>query len=135
MSNGLLLFIQLLATFLRSVKDRDDCPDGLCDEPLAKAGSLAAKLAKPTVGFGVFDLFRLTQCVPMDRVFAVVQEVRSILSECDRCPDGDCTFFDLIACVDLERVVGVVREILSIVEDSRICIEGDQEITLGEAAA
>lgn len=146
MSNGLLLIVQLIATLLRNLKDQDDCPDGLCDEPLAKAEELAAKLGKPTttvslpvevstVGFGFFDLFKLAQCVPVERIFAVVAEVRAILAECDRCPDGECSFLDLLTCVDLDRVVGVVKEILSIVEDSRICIDGDNEITLGEAAA
>jgi hypothetical protein len=137
MSNVLLLIINMINLFLRSVQSHEDCPDGICEEPLATAGTLETQLRSPNVnvGIGVFDLVRLMRCIPMDRVAAVAKRIAGLFKECDRCPDGECSFFDILGCLDLGEAVDIVKEVLSIIQDSYICDgEGSDEITLGQAA-
>lgn len=152
MSNSLFFIVSLLATLLRNLRTHGDCPDGLCDEPLAKADALSLKLCQPSVGATpspaaamlpdataaswfillISNLGAIIQCAPRDRIFAVIRRFSAVWAKCDRCNDGDCSIFDWLTCVDAREVVSIVQEIMSIVEDSRICIEGGQEITLGQ---
>ena len=134
MSNVLLLIVQLVSLFLRNVRKHDDCPDGICEEPLAVAAVLSGQLQSPSVSFGFFDMFRLLRCVPMDRVLAVGRRIFALFRDCERCPDGDCDFLDILGCFDLEEAVDIAKEILAIIQDSRICDGDGQEITLGQAA-
>ena len=136
MSNALLWIVQIVSLFLRNARDRNDCPDGICDEPLATAEVLTSQLKEPTVDVGLFGIIRFLRCFPMDRVWDVVGRIKAMLEGCDRCPDGDCSFFDLISCIDIEEAVAIAKEVLSIIADSKFCIdgEGNDEITLGEVA-
>ena len=133
MSNALVLIVTVLMQLLRLVQSRQDCPDGVCDEPLTAAESLRAELKTPSLTFGVWDFMKLVRCFPMDRVIAVVKRIGSLLKGCDRCPDGDCSFLDVIGCLDLTELVAIVREVISIIEDATICDGDDGEITLGQA--
>lgn len=135
MSNVLLLIVQLVSLFLRNAKDHDDCPDGICEEPLGVASTLKMQLQNPSVGFGFFDVFRLLRCIPMDRVLAVGKRIVDLFKGCDRCPDGDCSFFDILGCLDLEEAVAIAKEVLAIIQDSRLCDGEGQEITLGQASS
>lgn len=134
MSTVLLLIVQLVSLFLRTAKSHDKCPDGICDEPLKTAATLKAQLNAPNVSFSVFDLFGLLRCFPTDRVFAVVQRCFNLLKDCDRCPDGDCSFLDILSCIDIQEAIAIGKEILDIVRDSQVCDGEDGAITLGEAA-
>lgn len=139
MPNALLLIVNALLLFLRNVKGHENCPDGICDEPLAEGAALAATVRAPAVGSrlgGIFDAIRFFRCVELDRVWAVWKRVQTLIAGCDRCPDGECNFLDLLSCIDLTEAVAIVREVLSIIQDSKFCIDDDQgEITLGQAAA
>ena len=137
MSNVLLLIVNLISLFLKSVQTHEDCPDGICEEPLAVATTMDGQLrsAKVNVGFPMFDLIRMFRCVPMDRVVAVGKRIAAMFRDCDRCPDGECSFFDILGCLDLSEAVDIVKEVLAIIQDSRICEDDEsQEITLGAAA-
>lgn len=135
MSNVWMLVIQLVALFLRNAKNHENCPDGICEEPLQEAATLRAQIQRPSVSFGFFDIFKFLRCFPMDRVLAVGKRIVALFQNCDRCPDGDCSFFDILSCLDLKEAVDIAKEILDIIRDSQICDgEGDQEITLGQAA-
>ena len=137
MTNFLLLIVQIVSLFLKTARKHDDCPDGICEEPLATATTLTVQLQNPKVSLGFFDLFRLLRCVPMDRVVAVGKRIFALFRECDRCPDGDCNFFDILRCIDLAEAVDIAKEVLAIIRDSQICDDdsSDDEITLGEAVA
>lgn len=137
MSNFLLLIVQIVSLFLREVRKHDDCPDGICEEPLQLAASLKAQLTNPRVSFGFLDIYRFLRCVPMDRVLAVGKRLFNLFKDCDRCPDGDCDWFHILRCVDLQEAVDIAKEVLDIIRDSRFCDDdsSDGEITLGEAVA
>lgn len=136
MSNMLVLLVQMISLFLRTTKKHENCPDGICDEPLALAASLETQLKSPKLSFGVLDLIGFLRCFPMDRVVAVGKRILAVFQGCDRCADGECSFFDILRCVDLKEVVSICQEILAIIRDSQIC-EGEDgaEITLGQASS
>lgn len=134
MANVLLLVVQLVSLFLRNVRKHDDCPDGICEEPLAMAAVLSGQLQSPSVSFGFFDFYRIVRCVPMGRVLAVGKRIIELFRSCDHCPDGDCDFLHILGCLDLDEAVDIAKEILAIVRDSQICDGDGQEITLGQAA-
>jgi hypothetical protein len=137
MSPALLLIIKILKIFLNTVAKHEDCPDGLCVAPLAKAGVIESQLQTAKVAFGIFDIFSFLRCFPMDRVLAVGKRIVAVFRDCDKCPDGECNFFDLLSCVDLTEVVAIVTEIMDIISDSKMCDGGNgkSEITLGEAVS
>lgn len=136
MSNMLVLLVKMISLFLKSASKHKDCPDGVCDEPLALAASLESQLKSPNVSFGIMDLFGFLRCFPMDRVMAVGKRIVAVMQGCNRCPDGDCSFLDILSCVDLKEVVSICMEILAIIKDSQICKgDDDTEITLGQAVA
>lgn len=133
MANVMLFVVQIVMLFLRNAKDHENCPDGVCDEPMALGNTLITQLNSPNVSFSPFSIFSFLRCFPMDRALQVGKRITALLSGCDRCPDGDCSFFDILSCIDLKEAVDIAKEILDIIKDSQIC-EGDgQEITLGEA--
>lgn len=136
MNNFLLLIVRIVSLFLETVRKHDDCPDGICDEPIATAATLTAQLRSPKVSFGVFDLYRFFKCIPMDRVYAVGKRIFNLFKGCEKCPDDGCSFFDLLGCFDLTEAVSIAKEILAIISESRMC-DGDDggEITLGQATA
>ena len=134
MSNLMLLVVQMVAVFLRTVRRHDDCPDGICDQPLLAAASLESQLRSPNVGFGVLDIFGFLRCFPMARVVAVGKRILALLQDCKKCPDGECSFFDILSCLNLEEAVSIAKEILDIIRDSQVCVDDDGfGITLGEA--
>jgi len=135
MSNVLLLIVQLVMWFLNNVKSHEKCPNGVCEEALAVGATLRTELQSPNVSFGIFDMLRLLRCFPMDRVFAVAKRVIDLFKNCDRCPDGDCSFMEILSCIDLTEAVAIAKEILSIILSSRICDSGKFEITLGQATS
>lgn len=134
MSNALLLIVQLVSLLLRNVEKHDDCPDGLCSEPLSEAAAIKAQMKSPWLTFGVWDFLTFVQCVPMSRVMAVGKRIADVIKGCGQCPDGECSIFDILGCLDLKEVVSIAEEVLAIIRDSTICDDGDQKITLGQAA-
>lgn len=133
MSNVMLLIVQLVMLFLRSVKQHEDCPDGVCDEPMALGSTLVTQLGSPKVSISPFTIFKFLRCFPMDRVLQVAKRIMALLDGCGRCPDGDCTMWDILSCIDIKEAVDIAKEVFDIIKDSQIC-EGDgNEITLGEA--
>lgn len=134
MQSVFLLIVNLVLILLRYLRECDNCPDGVCDEPIAQAEQLKADLSKPNVSVGLFDLLRFLRCFPMDRVVAVGKRIVALVRDCQRCPDGECTFFDILSCLDLNELVEIVKEIISIIQDSTICDDSSNgEITLGQA--
>ena len=135
MSNFLLLMVQLVSVFLKTVRKHDDCPDGICDAPLADAAVLTAKLSSPKVSMGFLDMMSFLRCFPMARVFAVGKRIMALFQECKRCPDGDCSIFDILSCINLEEAVSIAKEVLDIIRDSQTCVDDDgTEITLGQVS-
>lgn len=134
MANMWIMVVQLVILFLRNVKEHENCPDGVCDDALMSANELKADLKTENVTFGVFDLIRFLRCFPMDRVVDVFKRVVGLFQDCDKCPDGECSFWDLLSCFDLQEAVAIAQEILAIIRDSQICDGDGSEITLGEAA-
>ncbi len=131
----LLMLVKLLEVFLSTVKRHDDCPDGICDEPMALAVSLESGLNKPNLAFGILDIFGFLRCFPMKRVMEVGKRIVALLDGCKKCPEGGCSFMDMLSCIDLEEAVAIVKEILDIVRDSQVCVDDEGfEITLGEAS-
>jgi len=138
MSPVFLLIVQLCMAFLRNVKGRSDCPDGVCDEALESGELLTAQLESlpPTVGVGIFDIFRFMRAFPMDRVFAVGKRIMALLSTFTPAPGGQFNFADFISKIDLKEAVSIIQEILSILGASKIVNGGgNREITLGEAVS
>jgi hypothetical protein len=134
MSNFLLFVVKLLGVFLNSVKRHDDCPDGICDAPLALADKLETGLRAPSLSFGVLDIFSFMRCFPMKRVVEVGKRIVALIQGCDKCPDGGCSFMDILSCINLEEAVSIVKEILDIIRDSQVCVDDEGfEITLGQA--
>jgi hypothetical protein len=136
MSQAILLIVQLLTLLLRTVAAHEDCPDGACRAPLDAAEELSVQLKSPAVTVGIFDLFRFLRCFPMDRVLAVGKRIVALFGNCDKCPDGECSFSDILKCLDLQEVISIVKEVIDIIRDSQICDGNSRnEITLGEAVS
>lgn len=132
----LLMLVKLLEAFLNTAKWHDDCPDGICDEPIALANTLESALNKPSVSFGVFDIFHFLRCFPVKRIVEVGKRIVALLEGCKKCPNGPCGFMEILGCIDLKEAVSIVKEILDIIRDSQVCINGEgDEITLGEAVS
>lgn len=131
----LLMLVKLLEVFLTSVKRHDDCPDGICDEPLKLAAKLESGLSTPNLAFSVFDIFSFMRCFPMKRVMDVGKRIVALLEGCKKCPEGGCSFMDILSCINLEEAVAIVKEILDIIRDSHVCVDDEgYEITLGQAS-
>lgn len=136
MGNVILIVIQLVSLFLRNVKEHKHCPDGICEAPLQAAATLRSQVQSPRVGFGIWDIMKFLRCFPMDRVFDVIKRVGALFRDCDKCPDGDCSFLDILSCLDLKEAVDIAKEVLDIIKDSQICDgDGNEEITLGQATS
>lgn len=135
MSNFLLLMVQFVSVFLKTVRSHDDCPDGICDAPISEASDLTAKLQIPKVSAGIFDMINFFKCFPMARVLAVGKRIMVLFQECKKCPDGDCSIFDILSCINLEEAVSIAKEVLDIIRDSQVCVDDDgTEITLGQVS-